>query len=164
MCGECGASLARRIHANGKTRWYCRNDNTHIPNTVTDEYLLETVSRMLTAIKENPRLLQPSTTKLSDTAFKLARLQNEINDLLEGNIGDEAAVKELIMRLATARYDSCDDAVSMAATLQEQIEKLKQEPDSDMKILMVVADHIQIRPSVTIDMTLKSGQIITEGT
>lgn len=164
VCGECGASLARRIHANGKTRWYCRNDNTHIPNTVTDEYLLETVSRMLTAIKENPRLLQPSTTKLSDTAFKLARLQNEINDLLEGNTDDEAAVKELIMRLATARYDSCDDAVSMAATLQEQIEKLKQEPDSDMKILMVVADHIQIRPSVTIDMTLKSGQIITEGT
>lgn len=163
VCGECGTPLARRIHSNGKTRWYCRSDNTHIPNTVNDELLLETVSRMVTAIKENPRLLQPSTTKLSDSAFKLAKLQNEINDLLEGEINDEVAVKELIIRLATARYDSCDDAITTAVTLQEQIEKLKKEPDSDMKILMAVADRIEIRPSVTIGMTLKSGQIITEG-
>ncbi len=163
VCGECGSALARRIHANGKTRWYCKNDNAHIPSSVTDEYILDAVSRIASAIKNNPAILHPDTVKLSESALQLARLKNNIDELLEGEIQNEGAVKELIIRLATSRYDACDDGAAVATALQKKIEALKRESDADAEMIIAVAENIKISAAVTISLELKSGQIYTEG-
>lgn len=163
VCGECGMPLARRIHANGKTRWYCKGDNKHIPSTINDEYLLKVLTDLFRILQDNPRMMHPNTQQISESALKLARLQNDINELLEGENLDEPAIRELILRLATAKYDACDDGIATAVTLQDRLKECQRESELDTETLMAITDHIEISSSVKISLTLKSGQTISEG-
>lgn len=163
VCGECGQPLARRVHANGRTRWYCKNDNQHIPNAVTDEFLLETVTALLYRLKQNPNLVKPSTDRIPESALKLARLQNEINGILAREVADEAEVRKLILRLATAKYEACDNNSATALALQELLKEHQHESDLNPDVLMAITDQIVVTATVTVSLSLKSGETISEG-
>lgn len=163
VCGECGQPLARRIHANGRTRWFCKNNNQHIPNAVTDEFILDAVTALYTRLNSNPQLVRPSSDRIPELALKIARLQNEINEILDREVENEAEVRRLIIRLATAKYEACDNNMATALALQELLEAHRHENELNPEVMIAIADQISVTAKVTVTLTLKSGQYISEG-
>lgn len=163
VCGECGQPLARRIHANGRTRWFCKSDNQHIPNAVTDEFIMDAVTALYSRLNSNPHLVRPTSERIPESALKLARLQNEINEILDREVENEAEVRKLIIRLATAKYEACDNNLATALALQELLEAHRYENELNPEVMIAIADQISVTAKVTVTLTLKSGQYISEG-
>ncbi len=158
VCGVCGAPVRRRNKSDGTERWYCENDYHHIPATLTDAEVVEKLRGVLAHMTDTPDAItvEAHSTEYNDIA--IARLENEINAMLDRASDNTEELLGMILRLAADKYA----AVSGVDAESKRIRQTLKCGQQDIRILPEIADSVIISSKTIISVSLKNGQNISE--
>jgi hypothetical protein len=105
VCGVCGAKMNRDTKSNGKTRWYCENDNCENRRYITDEALRDALVERLITLANNPALLDwPIPRNSRDQPLEVMRIENEITRELNKAEPSADYTGMLILACAAEKY------------------------------------------------------------
>jgi hypothetical protein len=158
-CGACGAPVRRRNKSDGTERWYCESDYRHIPSTLTDAELLEKLQNLIIHLTDTTEGITGETRSSEYNEIAIARLENEINAMLDRNAESSEELLGMILRLAADKYAAISGADAECVKIHHA---LRDRPMSVSR-LPEIADSIAISGRTVISIALKNGQTISEG-
>lgn len=158
VCGVCGKPLGRRIKTGGGERWHCPMHCNHISTAVTDALLLKNIHSLLEKLPQTLNQSAEESQRLITLNTSITKLANEIGSMLDREISNESAIKELMLRLAQAKYDAIDDNAAVTKQMREQLRTAA--PDTEM--LCGMARKIIIGTDGTVSIELKNNLLLTE--
>ncbi|MDD2502722.1 MAG: recombinase family protein, partial [Clostridia bacterium] len=109
ICGACGAKYKRDGRNKKYEAWCCSAEGRITSKRITDQALLESVTRILNAIIREPSLLELPSRHRENYSLEVARTENQINRELEKSEVDSDYIKLLIFGCAAAKYEACTD-------------------------------------------------------
>lgn len=157
-CGVCGGKINRKINKNGRIRWACENEMEHISTSLQDEDILQ----MAQHIQHQLMTYRIEPPKREETVnFEIARLQNEIDRLIENANESMEEIQSKVLALAQLRYSHCPDTTHLE---ESYIEELKKAPDKlNPELLGKLTESIEIIHTAISGVTLKNGLTIRKG-
>lgn len=158
-CGICGAPIRRRNKSDGTERWYCESDYRHIPSSLTDAELLEKLHDLIGHLTEAVGGIASEMNSSEYNDIAIARLENEINAMLDRNSESAEELLGMILRLAADKYA----AISGVHAKSVKIRHALRDRNISISHLPEIADSIAISGKTVISIALKNGQNISEG-
>ncbi len=142
---SCGGKIRRRIKPNGQERWYCENDKSHIPISLTDKKIItQYISK-----------LQDEKTSRTRHDFKptleMIGLQRELQRMINNVIIDQKQIEEKLIQIAELAYSEIipEENVVVIAKLQKYHET------NDLNVLTEIVDKIEISKENITNIKLK---------
>ncbi len=157
VCGICGSSIERRIHVEGRARWYCTSDSGHIDTDMSDQEILD---RLLTLQQTVATCdIQPSQEQ-KDVSAELVKVRLEMDDLLLHASQNIAQLQQKLLDIAALHYTLCPDTTHLEQAVQEG---LKEATTLQPKELLQLAQQIQLSHGQITGVTLRNGLTIQKG-
>ncbi len=107
VCAQCGRAMARITKWKGREKWLCRNG---CKNSIylDDKTIFERIESIVNRIRENPDVLYCSKDKVLYTPdYNTIKYKNELRLLMETENPSFSAGKQLILKLADLKFQSC---------------------------------------------------------
>lgn len=158
-CGVCGAPIRRRNKSDGTERWYCKSDYHHIPATLTDAELLDKLNALLAQLTDTAESITGETNSSGYNDIAIARLENEINTMLDRNMERSEELLGMILRLAADKYAAISGVYAKSLKIRHAL----RDRNFSISRLPEIADSIAISGKTVISIALKNGQNISEG-
>lgn len=158
VCDICGQHLKRRIKSDGRERWYCPYNPSHISLKVTDDSILKCIEELQKQLSREPIAPPSSNNALSIETIKL---QNEVDALLAQTELQVEKIKVTIMELAALQYSLC--ATEYAAEDAKVQVLSRSQKDIDTELLDALIDNVSINKDQIAKAVLKSGRVLTKG-
>ncbi len=158
VCDICGQHLKRRIKSDGRERWYCPYNPSHISLQVTDGSILKCIEELQKQLSREPIEQSSRSNALSIETIKL---QNEVDALLAQTELQVEKIKETIMELAVLQYSLCSTEYAAEDTKIQALGRSRK--DIDTELLDELISNVSVNKDRITKAVLKSGRVLMKG-
>lgn len=129
---------------------------------MSDNELLQTVTEKLLAVCREPQMAEPDQISGDSMSMQAARLNNEINQMLDNREVDPNRLIPLILECAAEKYKTCRIKESDHLTIK--IKALFQEHCDDEKLdwelFEQTVEKVILQPDGSVQFRLLNGKIV----
>ncbi len=161
VCCHCGNFLIRSQRTSDSITWECKGCATQF-GPLSDEEILDMLEGKLNWIGQHPEQIERKMIHPHSLSIQIARMTNEINQLLDQRQVDAERVVALILDCASEKYQQChvEQCDHITIKMKEIFQRYCESGIPISELFEQTTEKVLLQPDGSIQLQLQNGKII----